>query len=113
MVTRVSSPVNSSSCLERRTDFSAYRDSVDFSAPCFEMTPSAVATQPPHGSGMTNILNARIAEIRDQGPDKVNVRLMIGPSQALLSRITRRSRGHLGLIGGMYVCAQVKSVALM
>jgi molybdopterin-binding protein len=31
----------------------------------------------------------------------------------LLSRITRRSRDHLGLRVGMEVFAQVKSVALM
>lgn len=57
-------------------------------------------------------LNARIAEIRDEGPDKVNVRLMIGPSHVLLWRITRRSRDHLGLVVGMEVFAQAKSVAM-
>jgi len=73
----------------------------------------SIATLPPHGSSsITNILNARIAEIRDEGPDKVNVRLMIGASNVLLSRITRRSRDHLGLVVGMEVFAQVKSVVL-
>lgn len=73
----------------------------------------SIATQPPQGSSINNILNARIDEIRDEGPDKVVVRMTVGESQVLLSRITRRSRDHLGLIAGMYVCAQVKSVALM
>ena len=73
----------------------------------------SIATQPPQGSSINNILNARIEEIRDEGPDKVIVRMKIGDSHMLLSRITRRSRDHLGLIAGMYVCAQVKSVALM
>ena len=73
----------------------------------------SIATQPPQGSSINNILNARIEEIRDEGPDKVVVRLKVGESQVLLSRITRRSRDHLGLVAGMYVCAQVKSVALM
>lgn len=73
----------------------------------------SIATQPPQGSSINNILNARIDEIRDEGPDKVVVRMTVGESEVLLSRITRRSRDHLGLIAGMYVCAQVKSVALM
>jgi len=73
----------------------------------------SIATQLPQGSSINNILNARIEEIRDEGPDKVIVRMRVGESHTLLSRITRRSRDHLGLIAGMYVCAQVKSVALM
>jgi len=73
----------------------------------------SIATQQPHGSSITNILDARIDEIRDEGPDKVIVRMTVGESHALLSRITRRSRDHLGLSAGMHVHAQVKSVALM
>lgn len=72
----------------------------------------SIAIQPPQGSSITNILSARIEEIRDEGPDKVMVRMTAGESQ-LLSRITRRSRDHLGLVVGMDVYAQVKSVALM
>lgn len=73
----------------------------------------SIATQAPQGSSINNILNARIEEIRDEGPDKVIVRMKVGDSQVLLSRITRRSRDQLSLVAGMYVCAQVKSVALM
>lgn len=73
----------------------------------------SIATQAPQGSSINNILNARIEEILDEGPDKVIVRMKVGDSQTLLSRITRRSRDHLCLVAGMYVCAQVKSVALM
>lgn len=73
----------------------------------------SIATQAPHGSSINNILNARIDEIRDEGPDKVLVRMQIGEKQMLLSRITRRSRDTLGLTPGLFVCAQVKSVALM
>ncbi len=73
----------------------------------------SIATQVPQGSSINNILNARIEEIRDEGADKVIVRLRVGDAQMLLSRITRRSRDQLGLEVGMYVCAQVKSVALM
>lgn len=73
----------------------------------------SIATQAPQGSSINNILNARIEEIRDEGPDKVIVRLKVGDSQMLLARITRRSRDQLSLVAGTYVCAQVKSVALM
>ncbi len=73
----------------------------------------SIATQAPQGSSINNILNARIEEIRDEGPDKVIVRLKVGDVQMLLSRITRRSRDQLGLAVGSYVCAQVKSIALM
>ncbi len=73
----------------------------------------SIATQAPQGSSINNILNARIDEIRDEGPDKVIVRMKVGDEHVLLSRITRRSRDQLGLAAGMYVCAQVKSVALM
>ena len=73
----------------------------------------SIAMQAPHGTSINNILNAHIVEICDEGPDKVVVRMKIGESQMLLSRITRRSRDQLGLDAGMFVCAQVKSVALM
>ena len=73
----------------------------------------SIATQKPHGTSINNLLNARIEEIRDEGPDKVMLKLRVGETQALLSRITRRSRDQLGLREGMDVCAQVKSVALM
>ncbi len=73
----------------------------------------SIATQTPHGTSINNILNARIEEIRDEGPHKVIVRMKVGDTQMLLSRITRRSRDHLGLAAGMFVCAQVKSIALM
>ena len=73
----------------------------------------SIATQPPQGTSISNILNVRIEEIKEDGADKVMVRLKMGESHILLSRITRRSCDQLGLITGMYVCAQVKSVALM
>jgi molybdate transport system ATP-binding protein len=73
----------------------------------------SIATQAPQGSSISNILNARIEEIRDEGADKVNVRMTVGESQVLLSRITRRSRDQLGLTVGMDIFSQVKSVALI
>jgi molybdopterin-binding protein len=41
------------------------------------------------------------------------LRITMGESQVLLSRITRRSRDQLSLFAGREVFAQVKSVALM
>jgi len=73
----------------------------------------SIATQQPQGSSITNILLARIAEIRCESSDKVNVRMTVGESQVLLSRITHRSLDLLELTVGMEVFAQVKSVALM
>jgi molybdate transport system ATP-binding protein len=73
----------------------------------------SIATQQPHGTSINNVLKARIDEIRDEGPDKVIVRMTVGDADMLLSRITRRSRDHLGLAAGMAVYAQVKTVALM
>ncbi|OGS93019.1 MAG: molybdenum ABC transporter ATP-binding protein, partial [Gallionellales bacterium GWE2_58_10] len=73
----------------------------------------SIAIAAPQGTSISNILEARIDEIRDEGADRVNLRLTVGESQVLLSRITRRSRDQLGLMPGMDVFAQVKSVALI
>ena len=73
----------------------------------------SIATTMPQGSSISNILEARIIEIQDEGPDRVNLRLAAGGGQILLSRITRRSRDQLGLTVGMKIFAQVKSVALI
>jgi molybdate transport system ATP-binding protein len=72
----------------------------------------SIATSAPQGSSISNILAARIAEIADEGPDRVSLRLAVGANTTLLSRITRRSRDQLGLTVGMDVHAQVKSVAV-
>jgi len=73
----------------------------------------SIATEMPHGSSISNILDGVISEIRDEGLDKVMLCIKIGDQQVLLSRITRRSRDQLGLSLGQRVFAQVKSVALM
>jgi molybdate transport system ATP-binding protein len=73
----------------------------------------SIALDQPQHSSISNILPARIAEISDEGADRVNVCLIAGEAQVLLARITRRSRDQLGLAAGMRVFAQVKSVALM
>lgn len=73
----------------------------------------SISLQRAHDTSISNILPARIAEIRDAGADKVNVRMTVGDEHMLLSRITRRSRDQLGLAVGTEVYAQVKSVSLM
>ena len=73
----------------------------------------SIATQTPQGSSINNILKARIEKIADSGADKVIVRMNVGDSQMLLSRITRRSCDQLGLVVGMLVFAQVKSVVTL
>ena len=72
----------------------------------------SIATAKPQGSSITNILAARVTEIRDEGLDRVSLRLQVGEGKTLLSRITRRSRDQLGLVVGRDVFAQVKSVAV-
>ena len=73
----------------------------------------SIATHQPQATSITNILTGLINEIRDEGPDKVMLRIKIGESQVLLSRITRRSCDQLNLFAGREIYAQVKSVALM
>ena len=72
----------------------------------------SVMLQRPQGTSISNIVAARVTEIRDAGPDKVNVRLALAQGSVLLSRITRRSRDLLALDVGADVFAQVKSVVL-
>lgn len=81
----------------------------------------SLALERPGPSSILNILPARIAEIADEGPDRVMVRLELGDPKertgegtpSLLARITRRSREALALRPGQEIFAQVKSVALV
>ncbi|MDB5801235.1 MAG: molybdate transporter, ATPase subunit [Rhodocyclales bacterium] len=77
----------------------------------------SLAVAPPGVSSILNVLEASVAEIRDDGVDKVNVRLRLGAAERegeiLIARITRRSRDLLALQQGQRVFVQVKSVALI
>jgi molybdate transport system ATP-binding protein len=74
----------------------------------------SVALTPPVGTSILNVLSARLVEISDTGPDRVNLQLdLSGAGTLLLARITRRSRDTLQLAPGMQLYAQVKGVALM
>jgi molybdate transport system ATP-binding protein len=74
----------------------------------------SLALEQPGPSSILNILPARVVELSDEGPDRVNVLLTVGAGAvALLARVTRRSRDALALAPGTPVYAQVKSVALV
>lgn len=74
----------------------------------------SLALDRPGPSSILNIFPARVLELSDEGPDRVNVRLALGAGGVvLLARVTRRSRDALALGPGSAVYAQVKSVALV
>ncbi len=73
----------------------------------------SIATHVPQGSSINNILPAKLVELRQEAGGKVMLKLQVGESQVLLSRITQRSCDALALKVGANVFAQVKSVALM
>jgi molybdate transport system ATP-binding protein len=66
-----------------------------------------------HDTSIINILPVRILGMRDLDPSRLLVQLGMEGGQTLLARITRRSGLGLGLQEGMYLYAQVKSVALV
>ena len=75
----------------------------------------SVATLPPQGSSILNVLPARIEAMAEEGDGRVDLRLTLGEQKenVLLARITRRSMRQLGLVVGGVVYAQIKSVALL
>jgi molybdate transport system ATP-binding protein len=74
----------------------------------------SLARDPPLPSSILNVLSVRIEQLKDDGPDRVNVRLLVGDrGLRMLARITRRSRDALELRPGLQVHALVKSVALV
>ncbi|MBW9267616.1 MAG: molybdenum ABC transporter ATP-binding protein [Candidatus Thiodiazotropha sp. (ex. Lucinisca nassula)] len=64
-------------------------------------------------TSILNILPVRVIDTRDISPTQVLVRLELEDGQTLLSRITRRSAMGMGILEGMQLYAQVKSVALL
>ena len=74
----------------------------------------SLALQPPEQSSIQNMLPARVLDVRgDHDPAQALVRLDLGDGAILLARVTQRSVAHLGIVPGLKVFAQVKSVALM
>jgi molybdate transport system ATP-binding protein len=72
----------------------------------------SLALEPPRRSSILNVLPARVAEVRRDGPTLLTVRLETG-GETLLSRITRRSGEALDIRPGRELYAQVKAVALL
>lgn len=66
-----------------------------------------------HDTSILNLLPARVVDTREVNPTQMLVRLELEDGQTLLARITRRSGMALGLHQGMFLYAQVKSVALV
>ena len=66
-----------------------------------------------HDTSILNIVPAIVMDSRDTSPSQLLVRLRLDDGQTLLARITRRSALALGIREGMFVYAQVKSVALI
>jgi molybdate transport system ATP-binding protein len=72
----------------------------------------AVATEPPRGLSIHNILPATLQGIDPAGsPQEVFLRLGLGPA-TILARVARDAVSRLGLAPGMAVWALVKSVAV-
>jgi molybdate transport system ATP-binding protein len=64
------------------------------------------------GTSILNILPVTVAELAEQGPSQVMVKLGVGDS-VLLSRVTRKSAEALDLVPGKRLFAQIKTVALL
>lgn len=72
----------------------------------------SLALRPLSGTSILNSFPAVVAEVDDDGPAQVMVRLDAG-GQPLLTRVTRRSQRVLDIVPGKVLHAQVKSVALL
>jgi molybdate transport system ATP-binding protein len=70
-----------------------------------------IATQPPVGLSALNILPGAVQSIRPATASLEDVTVDCG-GQAVVARITRRSRHDLGLVEGLPVYAVVKSVSV-
>lgn len=76
----------------------------------------SLATMPPQGSSISNVLACRIESLVASGAAEVTAVLRlgeVGSGTRLLARLTRRSVDQLGLAPGRQAFAQVKGVALV
>lgn len=73
----------------------------------------SLALNPHSDTSILNILPAQVVDTHEISPSQLLVRLELLDGQTLLSRVTRRSAISLGLHEGMYLFAQMKSVALI
>jgi molybdate transport system ATP-binding protein len=70
-----------------------------------------LATHPPQGLSVRNVLRARILQLRDRGDGSVLVELAVG-AQRLLAAVTPAAVSALALAPGQDVFALVKSLSL-
>ena len=73
----------------------------------------SLSLKPHSDTSIMNILPVKVVDTREIDRSQLLVRLELDDGQTLLSRITRRSGMAIGLQEGMYLYAQVKSVALI
>jgi molybdate transport system ATP-binding protein len=76
----------------------------------------SLAREVPSQTTITNVLPARIVELRPLDEAQVNVVLQLGhdgDGDRILARVTRRSREMLGLRDGARVWAQIKAVSML
>jgi len=73
----------------------------------------SLALRSHHDTTILNLFPAQIVDTRDLDQRQLLVQLRLHDDQRLLARITRRSGVALGLHEGMWLYAQVKSVALL
>ncbi|WP_034943598.1 molybdenum ABC transporter ATP-binding protein ModC [Erwinia oleae] len=71
----------------------------------------SLALQPPVNSSIRNVIPAQVAELLDVN-GQLEVRLLIGQSE-LWARITPWARDELAIKSGMWLYAQIKSVAIV
>lgn len=72
----------------------------------------AIATSPPTGISIQNIIETRITEITSTETGQVDVMMALSGSYQLKARITARACEALSLTTGKQVWALIKSVAL-
>jgi molybdate transport system ATP-binding protein len=71
-----------------------------------------VATSPPSGLSVRNVVSARVVSVTPDVGNAVLVELDIGRSATLLARITSRASQELKLATGLQVWALIKAVSL-
>ncbi|WP_428603111.1 molybdenum ABC transporter ATP-binding protein [Sedimenticola sp.] len=71
----------------------------------------SLALEPPGLTSILNVMPVTVLEMAAHGRGRMIVKLDLGGTP-LLARITQKSQANLGLIPGMHIYAQIKSVAL-
>ncbi|WP_158784678.1 molybdenum ABC transporter ATP-binding protein ModC [Pantoea sp. BAV 3049] len=78
--------------------------------PHYAMTALSLVLQPPVNSSIRNVIPAQVVELVDVD-DQIEVKLLVGQSE-IWARITPWARDELMIKPGMWLYAQIKSVAI-